>query len=161
MSLEQAITDHALALRELAAAIRSTISGASDLTAATDKVIADAKNPGVSGAKAAITDALDKAKAATKERAVAGKKEEPVVEKAKKEEPAADGEPLTYDDVKVKVLAMAQAKGRDTLVTLLKRHGADSAPKLLETQWPQFVKDIDAIMAGTYDPELSDVSELA
>lgn len=139
MSLEQAITDHALALRELAAAIRSTIGGANEMMTATDKVIADAK------------------KTAVKETPKADVKKPEV----KKEEPAAEVAGLVYDDVKKKVLAMAQAKGRDTLVTLLQRHGVKAAPELKETQYVPFVADIDAIMAGTYDPELADAAELA
>lgn len=146
MSLEQAITDHAGALRELAAAIRSTISGAHDLTAATDRVIADAKKP-TAGAASSANGAKPES---TDKKAAVPAKPDP---KAKVE---AEPPEVSYEDVKAKILPLAQAKGRDTVVALLQRHGVAKAPDLKPAQWAAVIADIDAIEAGTYDPENSE-----
>lgn len=147
MSLEQAITDHAGALRELAAAIRSTIGAgvtrSTELDQATDKVIADAKKPAEAKKPAATASSLNGAKQPTTAPAETAPAEEA------KAEPAAA---IDYDQVKAKVLALAQSKGRDVLVALLQRHGAAKAPDLKPVQYAAFLADIDAINAGTYDP---------
>lgn len=150
MSLEQAITDHAGALRELAAAIRSTISGAAEIGQATDKVIADAKK---STAAAASSASGAKPETTVKKDAAPAK-----VEEAKQD--TAKPEAIEYEAVKAKVLALAQTKGRDTLVALLQRYGVTKAPDLKPMQYADFVKDIDSIEAGTYEREAA-AAELA
>lgn len=153
MSLEQAITDHASALRELAAAIRSTISGAHEIGATTDRVISEAKKT----ASAPAADKKTEAKAETKKPAAT-----PAAETTAETETAtaspSDGPAPTYDTVKAKVLALAQAKGRDVLVDLLSRHGVTKAPDLKEAQYAKFLADIDAINAGTYDPAAAELA---
>lgn len=148
MSLEQAIADHAGALRELAAAIRSTLPSiplpiirSPELDAATDKVIADAKKPAAPAASSP---------SGAKPQTTASKADAPV--EVKKDEPAAP----TYDDVKAKVLALSKDKGRDALVALLARHGVTKAPDLKESQYAAIIADVDAIFAGVYDPEASE-----
>lgn len=150
MSLEQAITDHASALRELAAAIRATVGGAPDVTAAADKAISDAKKPAPAPTK---TDA-----SAPKEAAQASEvKKAEVQEKPAAKAEAADSAPApTYDDVKAKVLALSKEKGREPTVQLLQRHGVEKAPDLKPAQYADFIKDVDAIMAGTYNPEAAE-----
>lgn len=109
-----------------------------ELDQATDKVIADAKKP-----------------AAKKEAAPAAKKPEETTTEAKPVDGPVSSEPaaaIDYDQVKAKVLALAQSKGRDPLVALLQRHGAAKAPDLKPVQYAAFLADIDAINAGTYDP---------
>lgn len=162
MSLEQAITDHAGALRELAAAIRSTLpsigSRSAELDAATDKVIADAKKP--AAATASSPSGAERQTTALKASAQGGEEKKPDAAKeptgSKPEAGPASSDAPTYDDVKTKVLALAQAKGRDTVLALLQRHGVAKAPDLKEGQWARVIEDADAIMAGTYDPAASE-----
>lgn len=149
MSLEQAITDHASALRELAAAIRSTIAGAHDIGTATDKVIAEAKKPAASASSASG------AKPETTEKKAAAPAAKPEA-KAKVEAEEEEQAEVSYEDVKAKILPLAQSKGRDTVVALLQRHGVSKAPDLKPAQWAAVIADIDAIEAGTYDPEASE-----
>ena len=141
MSLEQAITDHAAALRELAAAIRATVGAAHHTTAAAaDKVITEAK-ASASGKQQAtvVTKPAEEIKAAVE---------------AIKITTAAP----TYDDIKAKVLALSKEKGREPTVQLLERHGVAKAPDLKPEQYAAFIADVDAIMAGTYDPEAAEIA---
>lgn len=131
MSLEQAITDHAVALRELAAAIRATVGGAHDTaTAAAAQVINDAKKGDTGKTQPAAVAKTDK---------------------------AAGASAPTYEDVKAKVLALSKDKGREPTVQLLQRHGVEKAPDLKPEQFAAFIADVDAIMAGTYDPAFAEV----
>lgn len=141
MSLEQAITDHAGALRELAAAIRATIGATHDTTAAAaETVISNAKNTAASKPQATV---VTKPAAEVKAAAAAAL----VTEAAP-----------TYDDVKAKVLALSKDKGREPTVQLLERHGVAKAPDLKPEQYAAFIADVDAIMAGTYDPEAAEIA---
>ncbi|MGZ3184387.1 MAG: hypothetical protein ACXU8N_18275 [Telluria sp.] len=163
MSLEQAITDHASALRELAAAIRATVGGAHVTAAAVasahvtaeavaEKAISDAKKDGAKNLAstalkpqaAVITKSPDEVKAAAAAAATA-------TTAASSDAPAP-----TYDDVKAKVLALSKDKGREPTVQLLERHGVAKAPDLKPEQYADFIKDVDAIMAGTYNPEAAE-----
>lgn len=135
MSLEQAITDHAAALRELAAAIRATVGATHDSTAAAaDKVITDAK-----------------ASAATKQQATVVTKPADEVKAAATTATSADAAAPTYDDVKAKVLELSKDKGRDQVVALLQRHGVAKAPDLKPEQYAAVITDVEAILAGTLD----------
>lgn len=151
MSLEQAITDHASALRELAAAIRSTISGAHDITAATDKVIRDAKKADTpaAGATTQATGAVEgsdaKKSADTQTAATTAKAG------AARASPS-DVAQVDYEAVKAKVLALSKAQGREPTVALLQRYGVDKAPELKPEQYAGFIADADRVIAGTYDP---------
>lgn len=139
MSLEQAITDHASALRELAAAIRGTISTANGITAATDQVIGAAKSA------AAATTTTKEATSTTQVAETKKPAEQP------KPEAAAGAPAPDYEAVKAKVLAVSKDKGRDQVVALLQRHGVDKAPELKPEQYAAVIADADAIMAGTFD----------
>lgn len=142
MSLEQAITDHAAALRELAAAIRATAGAAHDSTAAAaDKVITDAK-----------------ASAATKQQVTVVTKPAEEVKSAAASTAtttatatAAEAAAPTYDDVKTKVLELSKDKGRDQVVALLQRHGVAKAPDLKPEQYAAVIADVVAILDGTLD----------
>lgn len=138
MSLEQAITDHASALRELAAAIRAKVGAHDTTAAAAEKVISDAKKP-----TAAKTD-------------VAGPKQQTTVATAPTETKQAEQQAPTYDDVKAKVLTLSKDKGRDQVVAILQRYGVAKAPDLKPEQYADIIADIDAIIAGTYDPEAAE-----
>lgn len=158
MSLEQAITDHASALRELAAAIRSTISGAHDITAATDKVISDAKK-----GDAATASSANGAKPQTtgqKESAPGGDGKKPAdtptagttAKAGTATASPSDAPQVDYEAVKAKVLALSKAKGREPTVALLQRYGVEKAPELKEEQYADFVADAERVIGGTYDP---------
>jgi hypothetical protein len=137
MSLEQAITDHAAALRELAAAIRATAGAAHESTAAAaDKVITEAKASAATKQQATVvTKPAGEVKAAAASTTNAG----------------ADAPAPTYDDVKAKVLELSKDKGRDQVVALLQRHGVAKAPDLKPEQYAAVIADVDAILAGTLD----------
>jgi hypothetical protein len=143
MSLEQAITDHASALRELAAAIRGTISTANNITAATDKVISTAKTTAAATSAAKEVAQGDDAKKPAATPAAAGSKSEAG--------PASSSTAPTYDDVKAKVLALSKDKGRDQVVALLQRHGVEKAPELKPEQYADIIADADRIIAGEFD----------
>lgn len=151
MSLEQAITDHASALRELAAAIRATVgAGVTDVAtaAAAHQVIADAKKgDNVKAQAAAGTKPAEEVKAAAASTTTTAA----AATKASTDAPAP-----TYDDVKAKVLALSKDKGREPTVQLLLRHGVAKAPDLKPEQYADFIADVDAIIAGTYDPEAAE-----
>jgi hypothetical protein len=149
MSLEQAITDHAAALRELAAAIRATV-GAHDTkaAAAAHQVINDAKAQATketaTSTPTAETKKADAKKHEADRGAAAGNKSEAG--------PASsDATAPTYDDVKTKVLELSKEKGRDQVVALLQRHGVAKAPDLKAEQYAAVIADVTAILAGTLD----------
>lgn len=157
MSLEQAITDHASALRELAAAIRATISGAPQITVADAgaAVSTAVETPAPSAARAAIHQALEAAKADANAKKAAATASSPAASAAPSTSgQGADSEPApSYDDVKAKVVALSKEKGREPAVQLLQRYGVAKAPELAPEQYAEFIKDVDAILAGTYNPE--------
>lgn len=104
----------------------------------------DAKKPtaaAASSANGAKPESTDKKDAAPAVKSKAKVEEQPEV---------------NYEDVKAKILPLAQAKGRDTVVALLQRHGVAKAPDLKPAQWAAVIADIDAINDGTYDPEASE-----
>lgn len=140
MSLEQAITDHASALRELAAAIRATVGASHEITAAAaDKAISDAKSTAASKPQASVvTKPAEEVKAAATAL-------------------AAETAP-TYDAVKDKVIALSKEKGREPTIALLQRHGVTKAPELKPAQYADFIADVDALLAGTYDPEAAEIA---
>jgi hypothetical protein len=137
MSLEQAITDHAAALRELAAAIRATV-GAHDTTAA-------------AAAHQVINDAKAQATTATKPQAAVVTKDVAEVKTAATEEKKHEQPAPTYDTVKTKVLELSKEKGRDQVVALLQRHGVAKAPDLKAEQYAAVIADVAAILAGDLD----------
>ena len=51
------------------------------------------------------------------------------------EAPRGDASALTYDDVKLAVIAVTKAKGRDAAVALLAKFGAQKAPDLRVEQY--------------------------
>jgi hypothetical protein len=140
MSLEQAITDHAAALRELAAAIRATVGASHEITAAAaDKAISDAKSTAASKPQASVVT-----KPAEEVKATAAAL-------------AAETAP-TYDAVKDRVIALSKEKGREPTIALLQRHGVTKAPELKPAQYADFIADVDALLAGTYDAEASEIA---
>lgn len=150
MSLEQAITDHAAALRELAAAIRATASSASGITINSGEtlMLADANKADTKtqAPKAGAQGGDGKKPAGTQ---TAGTTAKAGTATASHSDAAAP----TYDDVKAKVLELSKAKGREPTVALLQRYGVEKAPDLKDDQYAGFITDVDAILAGTYNPE--------
>lgn len=139
MSFENAISDHAAAIRELAAAIRATVTGAA-----------------VTGAADTVQKTVDK------KETVAPVKKTPPAEKP----PAATGKPgadpkansgaslIDYAAViKPKILELAKMpEGRDKLTALLQRFGVTKGPDLKPEQHVEFDETIDRVIAGEYDP---------
>lgn len=71
---------------------------------------------------------------------------------------AALAEQPSYDQVKAKLLALSKEKGREPTVTLLSRFGATRGPDLKPEQYAKFIADVDAIFAGTYNPEEAELA---
>lgn len=63
---------------------------------------------------------------------------------------------LDYEkDIKPKVLKLAADKGRDATAATMARFGVKKAPELNKSQWPEFVRFIDRVLAGEIDPMAS------
>lgn len=148
MSLEQAIQDHAAAIRDLAAAIRG---GAAPRTADLHLVAA---------AAAPVTEtnkAADKAQTSAKktESKKPDPKPEPVEAPAEeqsaatpeqKDEPAAAGVEVTRDQVRVITLALGKASKRDPLVALLGELGVAKSSQLEDDQLVEFFTRATALL---------------
>lgn len=159
MSIEQAITDHAAAIRELAAAIRGTATSnlatagaaltTNTIEADVKKVETDAKaeqkrvmeqvatDRKPSTAKEAVAVALTKAKA---EKEAAAKKEDDDLLGA-----AVD--PLDWDkDVRPALLAVG--KDRDALVKLMAKYDVPKGGKAPAEKWADLLAEANAIVAA-------------
>ena len=139
MSLEQAITDHASAIRELAAAIL--------------KVAA----PTVSIVSTKTDTTVEKAVEAKKE----VEKKAPPAEKPKDatSKPGADpkanaaASSIDYASIRGKVLDLTkQPEGRDRCGALLARFGVTKGPDLKPEQLEEFNDLLDKTLAGEIDP---------
>lgn len=152
MSLEQAIQDHAAAIRELAAAIRG---GAAPRTADLHLVAAAA-----AAAAAPVTEANKAAdKAQTSAKKTESKKpdpkpepvEAPVEEQSaatpeQKDEPAAAEVEVTRDQVRDITLALGKAGKRDPLVALLGELGVAKSSQLEDNQLVEFFTRATALL---------------
>lgn len=146
MSLEQAIQDHAAAIRELAAAIRG---GAAPRTA--DQHLA--------AAAAHVTEAnrvIDKAQTSVKktekkpdpkpEPVEASVEEQSAVTQEQKDEPAAAEVEVTRDQVRDITLALGKAGKRDPLVALLGELGVAKSSQLEDDQLVEFFTRATALL---------------
>lgn len=139
MSLENAISDHAAAIRELAAAVRATVTGGG-----------------------AVTVTTTAPKTADKKETAAPEKKTPPAEKppAATVKPGADqkansgASSIDYAaTIKPKILDLAKMpEGRDKLTALLQRFGVTKGPDLKPEQHVEFDETIDRVIAGEYDP---------
>lgn len=103
------------------------------------------------GAPAAATPKKVEPKAATPKDET--KKEEPAPEtKVDPESPAeeplveTEGEPVTYADVKDRILKVTSAKGRDAAVALLGKFGAAKGQDVPEERYGDFVAEADKVL---------------
>lgn len=144
MSLEQAIQDHAAAIRELAAAIRG---GAAPHTA--DQHLA--------AAAAHVTEAnkvIDKAQTSAKKTekkpdpkpVEAQVEEQSVATQEQKDEPAAAEVEVTRDQVRDITLALGKAGKRDPLVALLGELGVAKSSQLDDSQLAEFFARATALL---------------
>lgn len=155
MSIEQAITDHAAAIRELAAAIRGAASsnlataGAAlitntieadvtkvetDAKAEQKKVMAQVEADRKSAAKQAIADALAKAEAEKKA-------------KVEEDDPLGGAVELDWDkDVRPALLAVG--KDRDALVKLMAKYDVPKGGKAPAEKWADLLAEANAIVAA-------------
>jgi len=150
MSLEQAINDHASAIRELAAAIKSAFADTITTTHAVGELSVTKTERAIGAAK------TEEKKDTPKEKAAAGKPAASSQPGAKPQTTApADAAPtITYDAIKVKILALAKDPdaGRDKCGALLARYGVTKGPDLKPEQYAEFDADITRILAGEFDP---------
>ena len=139
MSLEQAIQDHAAAIRELAAAIRG---GAAPRTAAAH----------VTEANKAVDKAQTSAKKAEKkpdpkpEPVEAPDEEQSAATLEQKDEPAAAEVEVTRDQVRDITLALGKAGKRDPLVALLGELGVAKSSQLEDNQLVEFFTRATALL---------------
>lgn len=151
MSLEAAIIDNTIAVRELIAAMTSRIGADKIATAAPAEVLTEKDT------KAEIVKPAAKPKPEAKK---------PEAEKTVAPTPSADGQTgtadssdaVTYDQVKAKILELSKDKGREPTIALMARYGVTKGPDLKPTQFAEFIADVDAILAGTYDPEAAELA---
>lgn len=136
MSLEQAIQDHAAAIRELAAAIRG---GAAPRTA--DQHLATAAAH-VTEANKVIEKTQTSAKKAEKKPdpkpVEAPVEEQSAATQEQKDEPAAAEVEVTRDQVRDITLALGKAGKRDPLVALLGELGVAKSSQLEDNQLVEF-----------------------
>lgn len=140
MSLEQAITDHAAAIRELAAAIRATTGGA-DKPAAADKPTPKA-DPKPETKK---SDAKPASSPSGAERQSA--------------DPKAGAQDTDYAAVKAAILAVSKAKGREPTMAMLSRFGVTNGTELKTEQYADVVSMAKGVLDGTIDPQALCVAE--
>lgn len=146
MSLEQAIQDHAAAIRELAAAIRQ---GGAPRTA--DQHLAAAATH-VTEANQAISKAQTSAKKVEKkpdpkpEPVEAPVEVQSVVTQEQKDEPAAAEVEVTRDQVRDITLALGKAGKRDPLVALLGELGVAKSSQLEDNQLAEFFTRATALL---------------
>lgn len=139
MSLEQAITDHASAIRELASAILK-------VAAPTVHIVSTKTDTTVEKTVEAKKEPEKKAPPAEKSAAATGK---PGADPKAKE----DASSIDYATIKIKILELAkQAEGRDRCGALLARFGVVKGPDLKPEQYVEFDALIDRTLSGEIDP---------
>lgn len=135
MSLEQAILEHASALREVAAAIRERNAPINAVVAQISEAVEEVKNFATEPAEQVKTEEVKPD--AELETAVQQ------VEQAAQEESA----PLDYKaDVRPVLLALNKAKGADALKGLLGKYGAATGDKLDAEHYAAIVADAKALI---------------
>lgn len=156
MPLEQAIQDHAAAIRELAAAIRG---GAAPRTAdqhlATAAAHVTEANKVIEKAKSTSGEAQGKSEAKKADTKKPDPKQEPVeapVEEQsaatleEKDEPAVAEVEVTRDQVRDITLALGKAGKRDPLVALLGELGVAKSSQLEDNQLVEFFTRATALL---------------
>lgn len=155
MSLEQAIQDHAAAIRELAAAIRQ---GGAPLTADQHLAAAAAHvteaNQAIGKAKGTSGEAQGKSETKKAEKKPDPKPdpvEAPVEEQSaatpeEKDEPAVAEVEVTRDQVRDITLALGKAGKRDPLVALLGELGVAKSSQLEDGQLVEFFNRATALL---------------
>lgn len=139
MSLEQAIQDHAAAIRELAAAIRG---GAAPRTTAapvteTNKVVDKAQTS---------AKKVEKKPDPKPEPVEAPVEEQSAATPEQKDEPAAAEVEVTRDQVRDITLALGKAGKRDPLVALLGELGVARSSQLEDSQLAEFFTRATALL---------------
>lgn len=140
MSLEQAIQDHAAAIRELAAAIRG---GAAPRTAAapvteTSKVVDKAQTSAKKTESKKPDPKPEPVEAPVEEQSAATQEQ--------KGEPAAAEVEITRDQVRDITLALGKAGKRDPLVALLGELGVARSSQLDDSQLAEFFTRATALL---------------
>lgn len=143
MSIENAILDHAAALRELAAAIRATIGAGAPAHDVAVAVSAPAAAAAQVAAEVAKPTTAKEAVAA----AMAAAKAEEAPAPAPTPAPAAAAAPLSYEK-DVQPLLVQVGKNRDQLVELLREFGAKNGAGIKDADYPAVVAKATAIIAA-------------
>lgn len=180
MSLETAIQENTAAIRELIAAIAkgmpvaaSTVAAVVGETKNSDKPKAETGKKPVAttassqpGAKPQLEvpkdDAQDGDTTDGDSLQVGGKVITIRAEELAgiKDAKAADGQAhKEYHFAKFAVLALSKHKGRPMVEALLSRFGVQKGPDLKPEQFAEFIKDVDRILTGEYDPEKAEAAE--
>ena len=174
MSLEQAINDHAAAIRELAYSISMIASGGSVTVGHARTVVAPAdskelvaaaerKSPNVGALArhgvpqvqpdAELEQAVQKVEAAAKKNAgavdTATSTAGGTAGSAGEQGGTDQAEPLSYEkDVKPVLVKLAGAKGKDELTKLVKSFGVGKATELSAEQLPEVLEQANKLLAA-------------
>lgn len=147
MSLEQAIQDHAAAIRDLAAAIRG---GAAPRTADLHLVAAAAPvtetNKAADKAQTSAKKTESKKPDPKPEPVEAPAEEQSAATPAQKDEPADAEVEVTRDQVRDITLALGKAGKRDPLVALLGELGVAKSSQLDDSQLAEFFTRATALL---------------
>jgi hypothetical protein len=147
MSIENAILDHAAALRELAAAIRATIGAGAPAHDVAVAVSAPAAAAAQVAAEVAKPTTAKEAVAAAMAAAAAKAEEAPAPAPAPTPASAAAATPLSYEK-DVQPLLVQVGKNRDQLVELLREFGAKNGAGIKDADYPAVVAKATAIIAA-------------
>lgn len=157
MSLEQAISDHAAAIRELAAAILKAGDRVTTTHAIGPNTVSVTETKSAAGKPEVKADAKPdpKPQGAAKPAGVTGKPG------ADQKASSAASSMLSYEDVKVKILELSKKstdgfEGRAKCAALLERFGVTKGPDLKDTQYEEFSTLINKVLTGAYDPRDGD-----
>lgn len=180
MSLEVAIQENTAALRELIAAISKGVPVAASTVAAVvnenknaEKPKADAKKQ--TGSQSTGATSGTQTSTAQSDTGAAGgddaddgafKVGGEVIEIRAAEldgitdaKPSDDQKHKEYHFAKFAVLALSKHKGRPMVEALLSRFGVQKGPDLKPEQYARFIKDVDRVLVGEYDPHDAEATE--
>lgn len=158
MSLEEALNRNTEMLEKLCSIMGSTSFRAADPVGYGANVLnceeAFKDTSGGQKVKDAETQNVEREIAEAKvpnEKPQDSQKSKPTTDTSKPSSPESPA--VTYDDVKKATNAVSAKLGREKAIAGLARFGVQSATKLTEEQWPEYVAYMTRVAAGELDPE--------
>lgn len=158
MSLEDALKENTAALIALTKAIQGTIPAAGFVHFAGGNILQGSceqvRREHVQAITLTASQQADLDKHEGKvpnEKPQDSQKSKPITDTSKPSSP--ESVAVTYDDVKKATNAVSAKLGREKAIAGLARFGVQSATKLSEEQWPEYVAYMTRVAAGELDPE--------